>query len=160
MNATLVQVEAAQFRQAFSRLASGTSIVTLMDAQGVKMGFTATSVTSVSMDPPLLLVCVNQNSRTIAPFQAGTPFVVNFLAGSQQSLAMQFASLSADKFANAQYSISENGGLHLNEVLTSIECIPHQLYPSGDHWIVVGRVSEIRIGGDQKPLVYFRQQFI
>src|SRR5262245_8863338 len=106
-------VEPAQFQQALSRLAAGTSIVTVMDENGVKMGLTATAVTSVSLEPPMVLVCINANSRTIAPLQAGRSFVVNFLSQSQQNIAMQFASRAEDKFAGVRYFVSENDGIHI-----------------------------------------------
>ena len=150
----------AAFRQALGRLAAGTTVVTLTDAHGVQMGFTATAVSSVSLEPPLVLVCVSNKSRTIEPLSSGRPFVLNFLTAQQQALAMQFASLSPHKFADVDYTISPNGTIHLSDVLASIECVPHHVAVAGDHTVVIGLVTETRIGADDSPLVYFRSQFI
>jgi 3-hydroxy-9,10-secoandrosta-1,3,5(10)-triene-9,17-dione monooxygenase reductase component len=160
VNTTVNSVEPALFQQALSRLAAGTSVVTVMDENGIKMGLTATAVTSVSLEPPMILVCINANSRTIEPLKAGRTFVVNFLSQSQQKIATQFASKTGDKFAGVLYYISENDGIHLANVLSSVECTPEHIYPGGDHWIIVGRVQDIQLGADPNPLVYFRGQFL
>ena len=149
-----------EFRQALGRLAAGTTVVTLTDASGVQMGFTATAVSSVSLEPPLVLVCINNKSRTIEPLRGGRPFTLNFLTAQQQALAMQFASLSPHKFADVPYSVSLNGAIHLDDVLASVECVPHHVTTAGDPTIVIGLVTETRIGADNDPLVYFRSQFI
>lgn len=160
MLATPQAANPLQFRQALGRLAAGTTIVTLMDAQGVRMGFTATSVSSVSLEPPLVLVCINNKSRTIAPLAAGARFVLNFMAAEQQALAMQFASQMPDKFAGVATHISAGGGIHLSDALAGVECLPQHLYSAGDHQIVVGLVVDTVIGSDRQPLVYFRSQFL
>ena len=90
-------VSSAAFRQALSQLAAGTSIVTTRDEDGRLFGMTATAVTSVSLDPPLVLVCVDNRVRTAAVLQAQAPFVVQFLAANQEALARRFASPIADR---------------------------------------------------------------
>lgn len=160
MTSTVTAANPVQFRQALGRLAAGTTVVTLTNDQGVKMGFTATAVTSVSLEPPLVLVCINNRSRTIDALANGAPFVLNFMAAEQEALALRFASQTPDKFAGVDYSIGANGSIHLAGALASIECVPQQMYSAGDHEIVVGRVIDTHIGADQPPLVYFRSQFI
>src|SRR5215471_3970393 len=91
-------VSEAAFRRALSQLATGTSIVTTCDQGGHKLGLTATAVTSVSLDPPLVLVCVDNRTRTAAALKADAPFVVHILATTQVSLARHFASCIPDKF--------------------------------------------------------------
>src|SRR5690606_19373448 len=111
-------------RQAYSRLAAGTSVITMMDHHQVRMGFTATAVTCVSVEPPLVLVCVNNASRTVPVFQSGATFVINLLTSEQEWIGMQFASRAEDKFENVDWSISSTGGLHLHDTLAAMECVP------------------------------------
>jgi flavin reductase ActVB len=151
----------ADFRQALSRLAAGTSIITTYDQDGNKLGMTATAVTSVSLDPPLVLVCVDNRTRTAAALTAGAPFVAQFLGADQEALARQFARPIADKFAGVAYQVTPNGCPRLEGVLASVECFPYQIVPSGDHTIVVGRVIEVQVADkDSSPLIYFRSQFL
>lgn len=154
-------VTGAEFRQALGRLAAGTSIVTTRDQDGNKLGLTATAVTSVSLDPPLVLVCIDNRSRTIAPLRADAPFIIHFLAADQEAIARQFASPVPDKFAGVAYHLTESGCPQLEDVLASVECVPHHIYPGGDHTIFVGRVVDVRLGSDDaQPLMYFRNRFL
>ncbi len=150
----------SSLKQAFGRLASGTSVVTLVDETETKMGFTATAVTSVSVEPALMLVCVNSLSRTVPVFQAGMPFVINLLTEAQQEIAMQFASRDGDKFANVQYARSASGALYLKDTLIGIECVPQEIHLAGDHHIVIGRVTALHTEVDAQPLVFFRSRFM
>lgn len=154
-------VEGDAFRQALGQLAAGVSIVTTIDREGQKIGLTATAVTSVSLDPPLLLVCIDNRSRTGEAIQAGAPFIAHFLAGGQEDLARRFASRAADKFAGIEYGITASGCPRLEGVLASVECVPHHIYPGGDHTIFVGRVIDVSIdGAGPAPLMYFRGNFM
>ena len=156
----LTTIDQAQLKQSFSRIAASTSVITLVDEQQGKMGFTATTVTSVSVEPPLILVCVNNLSRTVPVFQSGSRFVINLLTDKQQLIGMRFASRDADKFVDVSYTIRPTGALYLNDTLASLECTPHEIYPAGDHHIVIGRVMDIHIGEDEQPLVFFRSRFM
>src|SRR5262245_31250644 len=85
-------VSAAEFRQTLSRLAAGTSIVTTYDQEGQNLGMTATAITALSLEPPLVLVCVDKRTRTAAALSGQAPFIIHFLAAGQEALAIQFAS--------------------------------------------------------------------
>jgi len=154
-------VNGTDFRQALGRLAAGTSIITTCDEAGNKLGMTATAVTSVSLDPPLVLVCVDQQTRTAAALMEGAPFVVQFLAAHQESIAWQFASRVPDKFAGIDYDWTQRGCPRLMNTLASVECMPYATYPGGDHTIVVGRVVEVQVADNlMSPLIYFRSTFL
>ena len=154
-------VDSNAFRQALGSLAAGVSVVTTIDQDGQKLGLTATSVTSVSLDPPLVLVCIDNRSRTSAALQDGAPFVVHFLAADQEGLARQFAGRAPDKFAGVKYRMTASGCPRLEGALASVECVPHYIYPGGDHTIFVGRVVDVEIGdGSTTPLMYFRSNFL
>jgi flavin reductase (DIM6/NTAB) family NADH-FMN oxidoreductase RutF len=154
------QLDVMRVKQAFSRLAAETSIVTLIDSQQMKMGLTVTAVTSVSLEPPLVLVCVNNHSRTIPVFQAGTPFAINLLTLEQKWIGMQFASQMADKFAQVDTMLSEHGCLVIKDSLACLECMPYAIHLAGDHHIIVGQIVDVHLGGDARPLVFYRSQFL
>jgi flavin reductase (DIM6/NTAB) family NADH-FMN oxidoreductase RutF len=160
MDSPVITVDPVPLKQAFSRLAAGTSVITLMGENQSKMGFTATAVTSVSVEPALILVCVNNSSRTIPVLKAGTRFVINLLTAEQQDIAWQFASKDIDKFAGVNYSLNACEAIYLEDTLACIECVPHAIHPAGDHHIVLGQVLKIRIGDDSPPLVFFRSRFM
>ena len=154
-------VSLSAFRLALSQLAAGTSIVTTRALDGFKLGLTATAVTSVSLEPPLVLVCVDNRSRTADALKAFAPFIVHVLAANQEPLARHFASRIPDKFAGVAHSISASGSPLLDGALASIECLPYHIYSGGDHTIAVGRVVEVQVSGDDTaPLIYFRSQFL
>jgi flavin reductase (DIM6/NTAB) family NADH-FMN oxidoreductase RutF len=147
------------FRQALGRLAAGVSVITTIDSAGQKLGLTATAVTSVSMDPPLILICLGAWTRAMAPLSARAPFIVHLLADEQRDMAEHFATPHADKFAGVAYSSGLGGCPRLADALAWIECVPQQLIPAGDHTIVIGQVVALDSYSDRAPLIYFRRQF-
>lgn len=156
----IAALDAQQLRQAYSRLAAGTSVVTMIAPDGTKIGLTVSAVTSVSIEPPLMLVCINSKSRAISALESGVPFVINLLSRSQETVGMQFASREADKFASIAHYATDTGALYLSETLANIECIPHEIVPAGDHFVVIGHVVDVQIGNDAPPLVFFRSRFM
>lgn len=154
------QLDVMHIKQAFSRLAAETSVVTLIDSQQIKMGLTVTAVTSVSLEPPLILVCVHNHSRTIPVFQAGTLFAINLLTLEQKWIGMQFASQMADKFAQIDTVLSDHGCLVIRDTLACFECVPYAIHPAGDHHIIVGQIVDVHLGAEARPLVFFRSQFL
>jgi flavin reductase (DIM6/NTAB) family NADH-FMN oxidoreductase RutF len=156
----LPSVTAAEFRQAFSQLAAGVCIITTTDSMGQPRGLTATAVTSLSLDPPLAIVCIDNRASTAAALQAGSGFIVHVLSADQEGLARQFARSGPDKFSGVAYQITATGYPRLEHCLASIECAAHCCYPGGDHSIVVGRVIDTRIMNDSAaPLLYVRGGF-
>lgn len=154
-------VEGDRFRRALARLAGGVCIVTTVDGCGDKLGLTATAVTSVSLDPPLVLVCIDHRSRTIAPLRAGTPFVLHILAAGQEALARRFASFAPDKFTGVAHSVLPSSCPLLDGVLAGLECVVHRIVPAGDHLIVIGRVVGVYADeADKSPLVYCSGRYV
>jgi flavin reductase ActVB len=129
-------------RSAFRRHPEGVTIVTTLDEFGHQWGMTATAVTAVSLEPPLLLVCVANRSGLAGPMTAGAGFVVHFLAGEQVDLARRFATPVEDKFAGLSYRFATSGCARLNGAPASLECVAHNVHPNGDHTIVVGRILD------------------
>ena len=167
-NTTLARESAGQpsvtpdvLREAWRRHAAGVTIITTIDEFGKEMGITATAVTSGSLDPPLVLVCIDNHSRMLGPLIAGANFIVHVLAADQGHLARQFARPGPDKFEGTSYRLARSGSPRLGGVLASLDCVFHTVYPCGDHTIVIGRVVEVRRSGEaDAALVFFGGQLI
>lgn len=145
MSATTT-VDRALFRAAFRRHPEAVTIITTLDQYGNQWGMTATAVTSVSLDPPLVLACLDNRSGLLGPMAAGASFIVHFLAGDQAELAKRFATPLEDKFDGASYRYSRSGCAKLSGALASLECVVEAIHPGGDHTICVGRVVDIALG--------------
>jgi flavin reductase ActVB len=153
-------IDSTTFRQALSQLAAGVSVVTAGDAHGAVYGLTATAVTSLSLDPPLMLVCISRRSRMTAVLEAGASFMIHFLSADQEQIARQFAQPGPEKFTRVTYCLSVRGSPEIAGTLASVECVAYDTYPGGDHTIVVGRVVDIQLGEGDAPLLYYRRQFL
>jgi len=148
-------LDPADFRQLLGRFATGVTIITLALPDGQPAGMTASSLTSVSLDPPLVLVCIDHAAELYDALLASPGFVLNILEASQESLSRRFATKHIDRFDGIGYRTSPEGQPILDGVLASIECAPYATFPGGDHTIVVGRVLR-GATTDGAPLVYFR----
>jgi flavin reductase (DIM6/NTAB) family NADH-FMN oxidoreductase RutF len=144
-----------RLRDAFRRHPEGVTIVTAIDQFGNQMGITATGVASVSLDPPLLLFCVNNRSWMVGPLVAGGSFVVHFLGADQEELAERFASFSADKFEGVSYRLSSTGCPRLDGCLAALHCEFESAHPGGDHTVVMGRVIDVQLGPRAGPSLAF-----
>ncbi|HEU5170485.1 MAG TPA: flavin reductase family protein [Gemmatimonadales bacterium] len=148
-------MDQALFRQLLGRFATGVTVLTVAAPDGRPHGMTANSLASVSLDPPLLLVCVDHAARMHGLITGAESFVVNVLASHQEELSRRFADPHDDRFEGVGYRVSRSGGVLLDGTLAHIDCRRHALYEAGDHTIIVGRV----VGGvvsDGRPLLYYR----
>lgn len=146
------------FRATLGRFASGVTVITLRDAAGRDRGMTATAFTSLSLEPPLVLVCVGQ-AASIAPSLAhATHFAVHVLAADQEVLARRFAEPDGDRFDGVTVTRGLEGLPIIGGVIASLQCRVHARHPGGDHEIVVGEVIDAR-SREGEPLVYFRGRY-
>ncbi|WTI84459.1 flavin reductase family protein [Streptomyces sp. NBC_00726] len=141
-----------------ARFTSGVTVVTTTDGRGADHGFTASSFTSVSLDPPLILVCLARNARCHPAFEQGYRFGVSVLASDQGPLAQRFASSSDDKFQDVAVTRTGHGTPLIQGALCTLECETDAQYESGDHTILVGRVAEAE-SGEGSPLVWYERGF-
>ena len=150
-------VDAAEFRHVVGHLASGVTLVTTRTPAG-DFGMTASSVTSLSMDPPMMLACLNRSSITCTAVAEAGAFVVNVLAQGQGHLAQQFATPTKDKFAGVEVAEGALGLPVVTEALARIECAVEEQVSAATHTIFLGRVvhAEAHSGN---PLTYFRGGF-
>jgi flavin reductase (DIM6/NTAB) family NADH-FMN oxidoreductase RutF/pimeloyl-ACP methyl ester carboxylesterase len=151
--------DARTFRDALGCFATGVTIVTAMNDAGEPIGLTANSFTSVSLDPPLLLVCVANSSSSAAVMRTTKRFAVNVLQIGQQPTSNRFAGKGEDRFANTPWEVGEFGTPVLSGSLASFECERDALHDGGDHFILVGRVLKAMFEPRRDPLLYFRGKY-
>lgn len=150
--------ERERFREAMAAYPSGVTIVTTTDADGRWWGFTATSFCSVSMDPPLVLVCLATSAECHPVFDTAERWLVHIIPPEHAELAVRFATRGADKFAGAEFVAADDGLPDLPDACVTLECAVDARHQAGDHTILVGRVRATRVG-DVRPVTYFRRQF-
>ncbi|AEB12005.1 4-hydroxyphenylacetate 3-monooxygenase reductase subunit [Marinithermus hydrothermalis] len=146
-----------RFREALSRWASGVTVLTSRDAHEVR-GMTASAFSSVSLEPPLVLVCVDERANILPVIERSKRFVVNLLAAQQAHVSDHFAGKS-DPALLERPPFPEAGDPVLEGALASLVCTVWALYPGGDHRIVVGEVKEIVLGDERPPLVYWKRAY-
>jgi len=128
-------------RQALGAFATGVTIVTAVTREsGEPVGFTANSFTSVSLEPPLLLVCLAHTAASYKVFREADSFAVNVLAADQETTAMRFATRGADKFGATRWHPGVQGAPLIEGCLARFDCTMHQRVTAGDHDILMGRV--------------------
>ena len=147
-----------EFKAALGRFASGVTVVTTKDADGNLHGLTVSAFSSVSMNPPLILVCILKRTGSYSSFQESKVFVVNILDESQQQISNHFASHLDDKFSGQNYELNKNGLPILADCLVNLECSLKHSYDGGDHTIFVGEIEKTTVR-DGKPLVYSQGKY-
>lgn len=140
------------YRRAVAWFVTGVSVMTSVTAEGLPHGMTANAVTSVSIDPLLVLVCVNRDAGMARVVQEGQVFALSFLAADQQPLSDHFASedrgLGLDEFAGIATHAGPTGAPLLDGAAAWLDCEVHDVLPGGDHLLVLGRVVHTAIAED------------
>ena len=151
-------VTATEFRQAIGHFATGVTVVTSVGEDGAPVGTTASAVTSLSLDPPLVLVCLDRSSLTLEAVRRHGAFVINVLAAPQEHLSDNFARRGpAAAWDGVGHRPGPTGTPRLDGVLAALECTFTDSFPGGDHEIVIGRVDDVETSGeDATPLLYWR----
>ena len=147
-------VSGAEFRQALGRLAAGTSIVTTFDQEGQKLGLTATAVTALSLDPPLVLVCVDHRAKVLEHLRRSEHLAINVLSEGQHEVSAHFARRGQNRFDGVDWYAGHEGVPLIPGVLASLECRMHRLVDAGDHAILIAEVLGVK-HRDGRPLVYY-----
>lgn len=152
-------LEQARFRGIMGHYPTGVTIVTAVDRDGTPVGLTANSVTSVSLDPPLVLVCVSEQSSSLAAILAHGSFAVNILGAGAASTAVRFAEEKRkDRFQNVAYAVKGGGGPVLEGAVAWMTCGLYRTFEAGDHVILVGEVNDGEAAGGD-PLVFIRGRY-
>jgi 3-hydroxy-9,10-secoandrosta-1,3,5(10)-triene-9,17-dione monooxygenase reductase component len=151
--------QADWFRDVLGRYASGVTVVTTMRGDA-PIGMTCQSFTSVSLDPPLVAFLPTRHSRAFAAIRRSGTFAVNLLAVGQAELSEVMAGPSDDKFAGLAWQPAPGTGSPLLEgTVGHVDCTVEAIHEAGDHAIVVGRVVDLDLGEDLKPLMYHRGDY-
>jgi flavin reductase (DIM6/NTAB) family NADH-FMN oxidoreductase RutF len=151
--------DARTLRDALGCFATGVTIITATGPDGVPIGLTANSFTSVSLDPPLLLVCIANNANSAEVLKSSDHFAVNVLQIGQQLTSNRFASKGDDRFAETSWTNGETGSPLLDGSLSIFECAKHAIHDGGDHFILVGHVLKASFEPHRDPLLYFRGKY-
>ena len=146
-------VSAGEFTSALRKFASGVTVVTV--AAGNELhGMTASSFASVSLEPPLVLVCLDKTSRTRTLVAEAGKFAVNVLAGDQAPISQAFSRPGVKPFGSVPYALGSNGAPLLDGAIAALECKTYRVFEAGDHEVVLGEVTACASPGGA-PLVYF-----
>ena len=146
------------FRDALGRFATGVAFVTAAP-DGEPTGLIVNSLTSVSLDPPLVSFCPSRNSRTWSRMRQARRFGVNILGRHHERFAMRAIAPGADRFGGQDWKPGHSGVPLLTDALASFEFETTAEHPAGDHWIVVGQVDNLRISPTKDPLIFFAGGF-
>lgn len=146
-----------RFRQVLGHLPTGVTVVTAVGPDG-PIGLAANSVTSVSLAPPMILICPARSSDTWPAIREAGTFCVNIMAGHQESVTRRFAQKGLDRFAGIDW-VPRVAGPALSDAVAWIECSIHAEYDGGDHSIVVADVLGIDAADAAAPLVFFRGRY-
>ena len=151
-------MDAREIRHVMGHFATGVTIVTTKDKAGVPTGITANAFSSLSLNPPLVLVCIDKKANCYDCFEDSRVFAVNLLGEHQEHLANRFATKGIEKFQDAAWHMSDNGIPVLDETIGHIECTVTQGYDGGDHTIYLGEVIHAQAAGD-RPLLFFKGKY-
>lgn len=152
-------MDALEFRNVLGAFPTGVTVVTSRDGEGAPLGLTVNSFTSVSLDPPLVLVCIDRNANSHDPLLAAGVFTVNVLSARQEWLAARFALEPGDqRFDGVAWEEGPHGTPVLEGVSAWLACSLTEAHLAGDHTILIGHVDDLHAGPDP-ALVFYRGAF-
>lgn len=153
------ELTTSELRDTLGCFPTGVAIATTLGTDGQPIGLTINSFNSVSMDPPLVLWSLGNNSPSFDAFKAHGAFAINILSSEQQGMCSQFARPAEDKFAGISWHNGHRGVPVLDDVLVTLECDTYNAIEGGDHEIFIGQVRKIR-RRESQPLVFHRGQLV
>lgn len=148
----------AEFKEALSRFPTGVTVLALRTCEGAPVGLTVSAFTSVSLEPQLVLACVDATSRCVPALRQQRLFAFSILSEDQADIAEHFAAPLADKFSGISYGGGVNGSPLIDGACAHIECSLAACHGGGDHVIVVGAVERILLS-HSRPLIYAMRDF-
>jgi flavin reductase (DIM6/NTAB) family NADH-FMN oxidoreductase RutF len=151
-------ISADDFRRVLGHFATGVTIVTTCDADCRPTGLTASAFSSVSLDPPLVLICVDHKSQSYPALREAGRFAINFLHHEHEPISRRFASTRLDKFDGVAFRLGALGLPLIDGALAQLECQTVSAHVEGDHTIFVGRVESANVG-EGEPLLYYRGRY-
>ena len=143
-----------EFRHALGKFATGITVVTTHGRDQQAVGITVNSFTSVSLDPPLVLWCLDLGANTYEDFANCKDFAIHVLHEEQENVSRIFAENDSDKFSSLEWHQGELGSPVLTDCSVCLQCSTYEIYPGGDHIIILGRVEIIESFKNTQPLIY------
>lgn len=137
---------------------TGVTVITTRDRYGTAFGLTANAFTSLSLDPPLVLVCVDKSVQCYSCFEESKLFAVNILGEEQEEISRRFATRGIEKFSGLKWRMSEHGLVLLDGAIGHIECKIVQVHDGGDHTIMVGGILGTA-ASEGRPLLFFKGKY-
>ena len=151
-------IDRSELRRVMGHFATGVTVITTRDVDGKPYGLTANALCSVSLTPPLLLVCVDKGAESHPAFERSRLFAVNVLALGHEELSRRFAVSGGDKFVDIPHRFGTTGVPLLEDVLAVVECRVVAVHEAGDHTIYIGEVEHLE-ASEGDPLLFFRGQY-
>ena len=152
-------VDRREFTRACGRFATGVTVASVRDAAGTPHGLTVNSFTSVSLDPPMILVCIGHEASVIEYFRQASHFGISILTEEQRPLSDHFARKGHDRFDGVSWHAGTTGVPLIDGGVASLECALTSQVAAGDHDIFVGTVVTTYIHEDTRPLLYFASRY-
>jgi 3-hydroxy-9,10-secoandrosta-1,3,5(10)-triene-9,17-dione monooxygenase reductase component len=150
-------IDSMTYRDVFGRLPTGVTVITAYGEQG-PVGMAANSVTSVSLDPALVLFCPAKSSNTWPAIEAAGRFCINIMASHHELVCRNFAAKDTDRYAGIVWKQRPSGPAVV-DALASVDCEVHDIVDAGDHWIVIASVLELDVTDNAAPLVFFSGRY-
>ena len=155
-----MSIDPREFRNTVGCFATGITVITTLDEAGRPVGFTANSFTSLSLDPPLVLFCLDRKVASFEAFSGDRHFAVNILSSGQADVSQRFATSGQEKWEGFEFESRETGSPILRDCLANLECTIESIHEGGDHVIVVGRVVSInRAEATSGALLYYKGRY-
>jgi crotonobetainyl-CoA:carnitine CoA-transferase CaiB-like acyl-CoA transferase/flavin reductase (DIM6/NTAB) family NADH-FMN oxidoreductase RutF len=153
------KIDGLALRKAFGTFTTGVTIATTLQKDRIPRGFTANSFSSVSLEPPLLLVCLSKGGLSYKTFTESTYFAINVLSEDQKELSALFATQSEEKFTSTIWSHGHKDVPILKGCLSSFVCKNEKIIDAGDHTVLIGRVEQFSTN-EGRPLLYYKGQYV
>jgi flavin reductase (DIM6/NTAB) family NADH-FMN oxidoreductase RutF len=151
-------MEAQELRRIMGHFATGVTVITTKDKGGSPNGLTANAFMSLSLSPPLVVICVDKGATCYACFEMQNGFTVNFLSEEQEDISRRFATKGVDKFADLNWRAGTNGAAIIDGAVGYVECKVTECHDGGDHTIVVGEIINGCASGE-RPLLFFKGKY-
>ncbi len=147
-----------ELRRVMGHFATGVTVITTADRGGIPFGLTANAFTSLSLNPPLALICVDKTVQCYSCFEESRIFAVNVLSEDQEEISRRFATKGIEKFTGIKWHKGRHGVALLDGAMGHIECKVVHSYEGGDHTIYVGEIVSAAASGE-RPLVFFKGKY-
>ncbi|MEU9706288.1 flavin reductase family protein [Streptomyces sp. NPDC047981] len=146
-------------REVLGHFASGITVVAALDGDGRPAGLAVQSFASLSLEPPLVLLCVAKTSTSWPAVRAAEHFGISILAEDQRAVCAALGRPGPDKFAGVDWTVSEDGAVHIEGALATLHCAVHAVHEAGDHDVVTARVLALEAREDGAPLLYYLSDY-